>query len=75
MGSGYAATPHDVVTMYGELRHIHVLPAIDSRIRCATSMPGASGVRGSHTANSSPPIRATRSPSRTAARRVNLTCA
>jgi len=26
IGSGYAATPHDVVTMYGELRHIHVLP-------------------------------------------------
>ena len=69
MGWGYAATPHDVVTMYGELRHIHVLPAIDSRIRSATSRPGAASVRGNHTANSSPPIRATRSPSRTAASR------
>src|SRR2546429_529421 len=44
-----------------------------ARMRSATSNPDSMGVWGIHTANSSPPMRATRSLSRTAPSRMRAT--
>ena len=45
--------------------HVQLMLATLSRMRSATATASANGVPGNHTANSSPPMRATRSRSRT----------
>src|SRR5258705_238847 len=65
--SGQDAIPHDAVSGWSEPLQVSGFSAIDRRIRSAASSPSRRPARGSQTANSSPPIPATRSPSRTAA--------